>query len=66
MQVKVTSKDFGYAVKFLKKNGYTFDNATKTWSGTSNVSFLVNEGYATEVRQPSPVSNDCMLINVEA
>jgi len=46
MQVKVTSKDFGYAVKFLKKNGYTFDNGTKTWLGTNNVSFLVNEGYA--------------------
>ncbi len=29
MAVKVTSKDFGYAVKFLKKNGYTEENKSE-------------------------------------
>ena len=45
--VTVTSKDFSYAVKFLKKNGYTFDAATKTWSGSKDISFLVEEKYVT-------------------
>lgn len=48
MTVSVTNKDFGYAVKFLKKFGYTFDSATKTWSGSRDVSFLTDEGYAVE------------------
>jgi hypothetical protein len=48
----VTSKDFGYAVKFLKKRGYTFCPAKKTWSGTGDVEFLVEEGYITEVQPP--------------
>jgi hypothetical protein len=43
--VTVTNKDFGYTVKFLKKNGYTFDARTKTWSGSKDISFLIEEGY---------------------
>ena len=49
MTVTVTNKDFGYAVKFLKKNGYKFDAGSKTWSGDKDVSFLVNEGYVIVV-----------------
>ena len=45
--VKVTNKDFGYATKFLKKMGYTFNSSTKTWSGEKDISFLVDEGYVT-------------------
>lgn len=53
MQVKVTNKDFGYTTKYLKKNGYTFDGSTKTWSGDKDVSFLLSEGYATAVASKS-------------
>ena len=49
MTVTVTNKDFQYTVKFLKKYGYTFDSSTKTWAGSKDVSFLTDEGYATEV-----------------
>lgn len=45
----VTNKDFRYSVKFLKKNGYSFDSVSKTWSGSKDVSFLVEEGYVVEV-----------------
>jgi hypothetical protein len=45
--VTVTNKDFSYAVKFLKKNGYTFDARTKTWAGSKDISFLVEEKYVT-------------------
>ena len=65
-EVKATSKDFGYTTKFLKKNGYTFNGTTKTWSGTKDVSFLIEEGYAVIVREASPLTVDCMLQNVEA
>ncbi|HUS39683.1 MAG TPA: hypothetical protein VMX74_09545 [Pirellulales bacterium] len=51
--VTVTNKDFGYSVKFLKKYGYTFDAATKSWSGTRDISFLTDDGYAVEVEQDS-------------
>lgn len=46
--VTVTNKDFRYAVKYLKKNGYEFDATSKTWSGTKSIEFLIEEGYATE------------------
>jgi hypothetical protein len=65
-EIKVTSKDFSYATKFLKKNGYTFSGASKTWSGLKDVSFLVEEGYAVVVREASPLTVDCMSQNVEA
>jgi hypothetical protein len=45
--VTVTNKDFSYAVKFLKKNGYTFDARTKTWAGSKDIGFLVEQGYVT-------------------
>lgn len=44
--VTVTSRDFGYTVKFLKKRGYRFDGGSKTWSGTADISFLTDGGYA--------------------
>jgi hypothetical protein len=66
MTVTVTSKDFGYSVKFLKKNGYSFDSASKSWTGTKDVSFLVNEGYAKPIAVASPMANDDMIVNVEA
>lgn len=65
-EIKVTSKDFSYSTKFLKKNGYTFNGATKTWTGSKNVSFLVEEGYAVIVSEASPLASDCMSQNVEA
>lgn len=65
-EIKVTSKDFSYATKFLKKNGYTFNGTTKTWSGSKDVSFLVEEGYGVFVRESSPLASDCMSQNVEA
>lgn len=48
--VTVTNKDFGYTVKFLKKYGYTFDNRSKVWTGSKDVSFLIEEGYVEEVK----------------
>ena len=66
MQAKVTSKDFGYSVKFLKKNGYTFDAQSKAWEGSKDIGFLINEGYVVVVRQPSLLVNDCMIQRVEA
>jgi hypothetical protein len=65
-EIKVTGKDFSYATKFLKKNGYTFNGTTKTWSGSKDVSFLLEEGYAVMVRGSSPLTVDCMSRNVEA
>jgi len=65
-EIKVTSKDFSYATKFLKKNGYTFSSSSKTWSGTKSVSFLIEEGYAVVVREASALTVDCMSQNVEA
>lgn len=65
-EIKVTSKDFSYSTKFLKKNGYTFNGTTKTWSGSKDVSFLIEEGYAVMVREASPLASDCMSQNVEA
>jgi hypothetical protein len=65
-EVKVTGKDFSYATKFLKKNGYTFNGTTKTWSGAKDVSFLIEEGYAVMVREATPLTADCMSQNVEA
>ena len=65
-EIKVTGKDFSYAAKFLKKNGYTFNGATKTWSGAKDVSFLLEEGYAVMVRGASPLTVDCLSQNVEA
>ena len=65
-EIKVTGKDFSYSTKFLKKNGYTFNGATKTWSGSKDVSFLMQEGYAVMVREASPLTVDCMSQNVEA
>ena len=66
MEIKVTSKDFSYATKFLKKNGYTFSGTTKTWSGSKSVLFLIEEGYAVVVREASPLTVDCMSQNIEA
>jgi len=63
--IKVTGKDFSYATKFLKKNVYTFNGTTKTWSGEKNISFLIEEGYAVIVRSASPLTVDCMSQNVE-
>jgi hypothetical protein len=65
-EIKVTGKDFSYATKFLKKNGYTFSGTTKTWSGSKDVSFLIEEGYVVLVREASPLTVDCMSQNVEA
>ena len=65
-EIKVTGKDFSYATKFLKKNGYTFSGTTKTWSGAKDVSFLIEEGYAVMVGEASPLTVDCMSQNVEA
>ena len=65
-EIKVTSKDFSYTTKFLKKNGYTFNGTTKTWSGSKDVSFLIGEGYAVFVLEASPLASDCMSQNVEA
>lgn len=65
-KLKVTSKDFSYATKFLKKNGYTFNGTTKIWSGSKDVSFLIEEGYAAIVREASLITVDCMSQNVEA
>jgi hypothetical protein len=65
-EVKVTGKDFSYATKFLKKHGYTFNVTTKTWGGSKDVSFLIEEGYAVVVREASPLASDCMSQNVEA
>jgi hypothetical protein len=65
-EIKVTGKDFSYATKFLKKNGYTFNSMTKTRSGSKDVSFLVEEGYAVQVREASLLTVDCMSQNVEA
>lgn len=48
--LKVTSKDFGYTVSYLKKHGYTYDAATRTWSGDRNVGFLAIEKYVTVTR----------------
>jgi hypothetical protein len=55
--IRVTGKDFGYAVKFLKKNGFTFNAATKVWSGTSDVSFLTDNGYAVAIQPAAVVDN---------
>lgn len=65
MEIKVTSKDFSYATKFLKKNSYTFNATAKTWSGVKSVSFLIEEGYAVVVREASPITVDCMSQNLE-
>ena len=65
-EIKVTGKDFSYATKFLKKNGYTFNGTTKTWSGAKDVSFLIEEGYAVMVREVSQLTVDCMSQTVEA
>lgn len=65
-EIKVSGKDFSYATKFLKKNGYTFNGQTKTWSGSKDISFLIEEGYAVLVREASPLAVDCMIQNVEA
>ena len=64
--LKVTGKDFSYATKFLKKNGYTFCGTTKTWSGSKDVSFLIHDGYAVIVREASTLTVDCMSQTVEA
>ena len=62
----VTSKDFSYSVKFLKKNGYTFDARSKTWSGTKDVSFLVDGGYIKSVTiQTVSLINEDLVTNVE-
>ena len=66
MEIKVTSKDFSYATKFLKKNGYTFNSSTKTWSGTKSVSFLIEEGYVTVVADPTVrLVNEDLVSNIE-
>ena len=65
-EIKVTGKDFSYATKFLKKNGYTFNGTTKTWSGAKDVSFLIEEGYAVIVREATPLTVDCMSQTEEA
>ena len=48
--VAVTNKDFGYAVRFLKKRGYTFNASEKTWSGTGDIAFLIDEAYVLELK----------------
>ena len=48
--VTVTNKDFGYAVRFLKKRGYTFNASEKTWSGTGDIAFLIDEAYVLELK----------------
>jgi hypothetical protein len=66
MEIKVTSKDFSYATKFLKKNGYTFNSSAKTWSGTKSVSFLIEEGYATVVADSTVrLVNEDLVSNIE-
>jgi hypothetical protein len=62
----VTGKDFSYSVKFLKKNCYTFDARTKTWTGTKDVSFLVDGGYIKPVTtQTVSLINEDLVTNVE-
>jgi hypothetical protein len=62
----VTGKDFSYSVKFLKKNGYTFDARTKSWTGTKDVSFLVDGGYIKFVMtQTVSLINEDSVTNVE-
>ena len=62
----VTGKDFSYSVKFLKKNGYTFDARTKTWTGTKDVSFLVDGGYIKSVTtQTARLVNEDSVTNIE-
>jgi hypothetical protein len=62
----VTSKDFSYSVKFLKKNGYTFDARSKTWTGDKDVSFLVDGGYIKLVAtQTVRLVNEDSVTNVE-
>jgi hypothetical protein len=50
MIVTVTNKDFSYAVKFLKKRGFVFNAAAKTWSGTGDLEFLLTDGYVVEMK----------------
>ena len=50
MIISVTNKDFSYSVKFLKKFGYTFDSISKTWVGSRDVSYLIDNGFAVEVK----------------
>lgn len=65
-EVKATGKDFSYATKFLKKSGYEFNATTKTWTGSKNISFLIEDGYAVSVRGESPLTVDDLVLNVEA
>ena len=47
--IRVTGKDFKYATAFLKKRGFTFNSASKTWSGSGDASFLIEEKYVIPV-----------------
>jgi hypothetical protein len=50
----------------LKKNGYTFDARTKSWTGTKDVSFLVDGGYIKFVMtQTVSLINEDSVTNVE-
>jgi len=55
--IRPTGKDWGYAIKFLKKNGYTFSPAFNTWRGTSDVSFLIENGHAVLIQPAAVVDN---------
>ncbi len=63
MQVKVTNKDFGWTVKYLKKNGYTFDPQSKTWTGKLD-QWLIDEGYVVPVVGAGFVNED-LVTNIE-
>jgi hypothetical protein len=65
MQYRVTSKDFQYTVKFLKKNGYTFNSSTKTWSGSKAVDFLVSEGYVVPPVAVVATKSEDLISNIE-
>jgi len=47
--VKVESTNFSKAVKGLKDAGYKFDPASKTWSGTEQITNLINRGLVSVV-----------------
>lgn len=64
MKIKVTNKDFAWTVKYLKKNGYFFDSASKTWTGKMD-KWLIDEGYVVQVFESAFVNED-LVSNIEA
>jgi hypothetical protein len=47
--VIVTKKAFGFTLNELKKNGYRYNPATKTWSGTVYLPYIFENGYVLPV-----------------